>query len=117
MTPPAIEPRVRRLAIFIGWGEPTEVQTRAIFSVYDPGVIRRIRLVTGLVTFAYVTTHFVNHALGLVSVQVRFWLSLKPWYDRWQPVLYAFALLMPTLAILGVFEGARQVRTPPAAGS
>jgi adenylate cyclase len=50
-------------------------------------------------------------------IGLRFWLSLKPWYDRWQPVLYAFALLMPTLAILGVFEGTRQVRTPPAAGS
>jgi len=38
-----------------------------------------------------------------------FWLRLKPWYQRWQPILYAFALLMPTLAILGFFEGGRQV--------
>ncbi|MBV9429282.1 MAG: adenylate/guanylate cyclase domain-containing protein, partial [Bradyrhizobiaceae bacterium] len=44
--------------------------TKAIFSVRDPGVIRRIRLASGLVMFAYVTTHFVNHALGLVSVEV-----------------------------------------------
>ena len=40
-----------------------------------------------------------------------FWLRLKPWYQRWQPILYAFALLMPTLAILGFFEGGRQVMT------
>jgi adenylate cyclase len=189
------------------------------------GVIRRFRLASGLVMFAYVTTHFVNHSLGLVSVQVmdrelhriyqiwgsplggfilygafaihyglalwalwlrrslrmpaaeatqlvlgfaipffltghvlhtrvadtfygadygyystllyvffvanplsgglqltvlviawihaviglRFWLGVKPWYERWQPVLYAFALLMPTLAILGVLEGGREV--------
>jgi adenylate cyclase len=189
------------------------------------GVIRRLRLASGLVMFAYVTTHFVNHSLGLVSVEVmdraleriyeywssplgglilygafathyslalwalwlrrslkmpfaeaaqlvlgfsipffltdhvlqtrvadtfygadygyystllyaffvtsplrgglqlivlviawvhaiiglRFWLRLKPWYDRWQPILYAFALLMPTLAILGFFEGGREV--------
>jgi adenylate cyclase len=38
-----------------------------------------------------------------------FWLRLKPWYRRWQPILYAFALLMPTLAILGYFEGGREV--------
>ena len=38
-----------------------------------------------------------------------FWLRLKPWYQRWQPILYAFALLMPTLAILGSLEGGRQV--------
>ncbi|HEY7518561.1 MAG TPA: adenylate/guanylate cyclase domain-containing protein [Methylomirabilota bacterium] len=29
---------------------------------------RRLRLSTGLVLFTYVTTHFVNHALGLVSL-------------------------------------------------
>jgi adenylate cyclase len=191
------------------------------------GVIRRFRLASGLVMFAYVTTHFVNHALGLVSVEVmdrelhriyqywasplgsvllygaftihfslalwalwlrrslrmpfaeaiqivlgfsipfylvdhvlntrvadtfyggdfgyystllyvyfvadplrgglqltvlviawihaiiglRFWLGVKPWYERWQPVLFAFALLLPTLAILGVLEGGRQVMT------
>jgi len=188
-------------------------------------VIRRLRLASGLVMFAYVTTHFVNHSLGLVSVEVmdrvleyiyeywssplggiilygafaihyslalwalwlrrslkmpaaeatqlvlgfsipflltehvlrtrvadtfygadygyyssllyayfvsnplqgalqltallvawihaviglRFWLRLKPWYDRWQAILYAFALLLPTLAILGFFEGGREV--------
>src|SRR5215468_5832884 len=42
-------------------------------------------------------------------IGLRFWLSVKPWYDRWQPALYAFALLLPTLAILGVLEGGRQV--------
>src|SRR6185369_1431468 len=31
-------------------------------------MIRRVRLVTGLVLFAYVTTHLANHALGLVSL-------------------------------------------------
>jgi len=38
-----------------------------------------------------------------------FWLRLKPWYPRWQPILYALALLLPTLAILGFFEGGRQI--------
>jgi adenylate cyclase len=40
-----------------------------------------------------------------------YWLRLKPWYERWQPLLYAFALLMPTLAILGFFEGGREITT------
>jgi adenylate cyclase len=31
-------------------------------------VLRRLRLITGLVLFTYVTTHFLNHALGLVSL-------------------------------------------------
>jgi adenylate cyclase len=29
---------------------------------------RRVRLASGLVLFAYVTTHLANHALGLVSL-------------------------------------------------
>src|SRR5690348_3260075 len=31
--------------------------------------LRRMRLASGLVLFTYVTTHFLNHALGLVSHQ------------------------------------------------
>jgi len=31
-------------------------------------VVRQIRLWTGLVLFTYLTTHFLNHALGLVSL-------------------------------------------------
>ena len=42
-------------------------------------------------------------------IGLRFWLRLKPWYERWQPILYAFALLMPTFAILGFFEGGREI--------
>jgi len=32
--------------------------------------LRRARLISGLVLFVYVTTHFLNHALGLISHQV-----------------------------------------------
>ena len=39
----------------------------------------------------------------------RSWLKLRPWYPRWQPFLFAFALLLPTFAILGFFEGGREV--------
>src|SRR5262249_44279557 len=31
------------------------------------GDLRRLRLASGLVLFAYLTSHFLNHALGLVS--------------------------------------------------
>jgi adenylate cyclase len=48
-------------------------------------------------------------AWGHAVIGLRFWLRLKPWYDRWQPLLFAFALLMPTLAILGYAEGGREV--------
>jgi len=191
------------------------------------GVIRRLRLASGLVMLAYVTTHFVNHSLGLISVQAMdralveiyqywasplggvllygafaihyslalwalwlrrslkmplaeatqlvlgfsipfflidhvlqtrvadtfygadvgyystmlhtyfvsnplrgglqlmvlviawvhamiglwFWLRLKRWYQRWQPILYAFALLMPTLHFQRSFPGSFNTRS------
>ena len=49
-------------------------------------------------------------------IGLRFWLRLKPWYERWQPILYAFALLMPTLAILGFFEGGREIMAMAGSG-
>jgi len=54
----------------------TAASIRALFA------IRRLRLATGLVLFAYVTTHYLNHALGIVSLEameqgrvwfIRFW--------------------------------------------
>ena len=32
------------------------------------GLLRRVRLVTGLVLLAYLATHLLNHALGLISL-------------------------------------------------
>ncbi len=43
-------------------------------------------------------------------IGLRFSLMLKPWYPRWQPVLFAAALLLPTVAILGAGEAALQMR-------
>ena len=58
----------------------------------------------GGLQFAVLVIAWVHAMIGLW-----FWLRLKPWYPRWQPILYAFALLIPTLAILGALEGGRQI--------
>ncbi|HUC69331.1 MAG TPA: adenylate/guanylate cyclase domain-containing protein [Stellaceae bacterium] len=42
-------------------------------------------------------------------IGMRFWLRVKPWYPRWQWALFAVALLLPTLAILGFAEGGREI--------
>jgi adenylate cyclase len=44
-------------------------------------------------------------------IGLRFWLRLKPWYERWQPILYAFALLMPTFAIPRLSRGRPDIMT------
>ena len=58
----------------------------------------------GVLQLTVLVVAWVHAVIGL-----RFWLRLKPWYPRWQPLLYAYALLLPTLAILGYFEGGREV--------
>src|SRR6266851_3130966 len=110
-------------------------------------LIRRIRLVSGLIMFAFVVSHLLNHALGLVSLELAenalwylyrvytsylgsialygaflthfllalyaLWqrqsLRLRPWYERAQPYLYAAALLVPVLALLGVLVAGKEV--------
>jgi len=32
-------------------------------------IVRRVRLVSGLVLLTYLATHFINHALGLISLE------------------------------------------------
>ncbi|HKF72653.1 MAG TPA: adenylate/guanylate cyclase domain-containing protein [Stellaceae bacterium] len=58
----------------------------------------------GILQLTVLVIAWVHAVIGL-----RFSLKLKPWYERWQPLLFAFALLMPTLAILGYAEGGREV--------
>jgi adenylate cyclase len=47
-----------------------------------------------------------SHAmLGL-----HFWLRLRPWYARWQPLALIVAVLVPMLSLLGVIEAGWQVQ-------
>jgi adenylate cyclase len=44
-----------------------------------------------------------------VCIGLRFWLRLRPWYEIAQPFLYAAALLLPVLAVLGFVAGEREL--------
>ena len=58
----------------------------------------------GVAQFIVLVIAWTHAMIGL-----RFSLRLQPWYERWQPVLFAAALLMPTLAALGYAEAGWQV--------
>ncbi len=47
---------------------------------------------------------WVHGCMGL-----HYWLRIRPWYPRAVPVLYAAALLLPVLAILGFFNAGQEV--------
>jgi len=60
----------------------------ALMWVYDP---RQIAIQLGLIMVAWLH--------GVIGVH--FWLRIRPGYRRWQPVLFAGALILPTLAAAG----------------
>ncbi len=43
------------------------------------------------------------------SIGVHFWLSLKPVYPRIRSLLLSFAVLLPALALLGFYQGGKQI--------
>jgi len=65
--------------------------------------VRRVRLWTGLVLFAYVTTHLANHALGLVSLLYGAFIALVQ-ADAKRIVAYS-SLSHLGLILLAVFVG------------
>jgi len=78
---------------------------------------RDIRLASGLALFAYVTSHLVNHALGLISIDVAE-RGLALGVLIWQSVpgtvlLYGAAATHLTLAFVAIYRR-RTLRMPPA---
>ncbi len=43
-------------------------------------------------------------------IGMHFWLRLRPWYPVLRPFLFALALLLPTLALIGFANGGRELR-------
>ncbi len=58
----------------------------------------------GLLQVVALLVAWVHGTMGLY-----FWLRLKPWFRRAQPLLYAVALLLPVLALLGFAGAGREV--------
>jgi adenylate cyclase len=54
--------------------------------------------------FAVLIVSWVHGCIGLY-----FWLRMKPFYQRAAPFLLAAAVLVPTLAMLGLYQGGRSV--------
>jgi adenylate cyclase len=69
---------------------------RGVASVLWEGtLVQRLRLATGLVLFAFALTHFINHALGLVSV------SAMEGVQEWREAVWRS--LPGTVALYGAF--------------
>jgi adenylate cyclase len=63
-----------------------------------------LRPVAGVRQVILLTVAWVHGCMGL-----HFWLRLKLWYSRLAPGLFALALLLPVLALLGFTQAGREV--------
>lgn len=78
---------------------------RALPSIGTPpgagGIVRRLRNVTGLVLAVYVTSHFVDHALGVISIDAQQTLldALLPLWRSVPGTLVLYGALLTHLAL------------------
>jgi adenylate cyclase len=42
-------------------------------------------------------------------IGINYWLRIRSWYPKWRPFLFAYALLLPTLALAGYVTGGNEV--------
>jgi adenylate cyclase len=80
------------------------------------GIAQRLRIATGLILFAFATTHFLNHAVGLVDLETMH--EVQAWRQvvtRSLPGTIVLALALVTHMALGLFKLARRttLRLPP----
>jgi adenylate cyclase len=71
-------------------------------------MIRRLRLLSGLVMLAYVTMHLANHAVGLISLKAMedvLWYIFRIWTNRpAQLLLYSSFLVHYALALCALWQ-------------
>lgn len=81
-----------------------------------PGYERRLRLATGLVIAAYVTGHFLNHALGIVSPEAMDGLRrvLAAWWRSLPGTVLLYGSLLTHFALALVSLGRRRTLRMPA---
>jgi adenylate cyclase len=79
-----------------------------------PFLVRKVRLASGLVLFAYVLTHFLNHAFGLVSLQAlettRVWFLLFWRFPPLTALLYAALGIHLLLALWAIYQRRQLLR-------
>lgn len=70
--------------------------------------VRQVRLATGLVMFAFIFSHFFNHALGNISYEtMEWWLRFHVWWWRMPAVnytLYTAAMIHFSLGLWALYQ-------------
>src|SRR5207237_3270428 len=88
---------------------PNEVPGTSNLLTWLRGIgVRQVRITCGLVMFAYIFSHFFNHALGNISYAImEWWLTLHVWWWRIPAVngpLYAAATMHFSLGLWALYQ-------------
>ena len=79
-----------------------------LLALAGSSMIRRLRLISGLVMLAYVTMHLLNHAVGLISLDAMenvLWYIFRIWTNRpAQLLLYSSFLVHYGLALYALWQ-------------
>jgi len=88
------------------------IGTRVAESVLDVTSYYNTVLIVQWVMFPWLGVVQVLAVLAVwihASIGIHYWLRTKPWYPPWRPLLFAFAILLPTLALAGYVTGGNEV--------
>jgi adenylate cyclase len=86
--------------------------TRLTYSLYDGDDSYRVellRLYTLTPVRGFLQVVLLIAAWSHGTIGLNYSLSLRPWYPAAKPALFASAILVPVLALLGFWEGGREV--------
>ncbi len=96
--PPLLVAHIVSNRLAYEWFDVTDSYTRVILTLWELQPERGLRQAIVLLLA------WTHGCIGL-----HFWLRLKSWYPRVAPVLFAVALLLPVLALLGFVQAGREV--------
>jgi adenylate cyclase len=107
---------IEGLQLFLGLTIPVMLVghvlgTRFAFAYYDVKVdylsvllvLWHVDPTLGLRQIAVLLAAWTHGCIGLYL-----WLRLKPWYSRWHYIPFALAILLPTLALAGYWQGTKE---------
>ena len=98
--PPLLAGHIVGTRLAYEWYGQTDSYGRVVLSLWA------LRPALGARQAIVLTIAWLHGCVGL-----HFWLRLRPWYPRVQPLLFAGALLLPVLALLGFAHAGREAAT------
>jgi len=98
LIPPLLVSHIVGTRLSASWFDVTDSYTRVVLALWE------LRPNSGIRQAVVLLVAWTHACIGL-----HYWLRLKPWYPRVALVLFAGAVLLPVLALLGFAQAGREI--------